>query len=225
MITLTLTAISFQTPEEIFGYNQQLLVLSYWFTNICSSLALWLVVWHSPLVGDLCQEPKMIVVRVTSSCFLERPVQVWNMRKWHGILMLPYRDLKLSNPLCHRLKPYRYGVCADIAKWTNSKLTETGMNSFQYESPTSFPGVSSTFKIASHHFHKDHNAPCFAPKIFQNCCSQFLLGITVVPFKMLKGKQGALWSIWKWWMTEESSLSSHWKPKGSWGRVCTTFIK
>ena len=74
-------------------------------------------------------------------------------------------------------------------------------------------------------FYKDHNAPCFAPKIFQNCCSQFLLGITVVPFKMLKGKQGALCSIWKWWMTEESSLSSHWKPRGSWGRVCTTFIK
>ena len=83
------------------------------------------------------------------------------------------------------------------------------MNSFQFESPTLFPDVSSTFKIASHHFHKDHNAPCFAPKIFQNYCSQFLLGITVVPFKMLEGKQGALWSMWKWWMTEESSLSSH----------------
>jgi len=73
MITLTLTAIIFQTPEEIFGYNQRLLALSYWFTNICSSF-IGLDVCNSPLVGDLYQEPKMIVVRVTSFSFLERPV-------------------------------------------------------------------------------------------------------------------------------------------------------
>ena len=32
-----------------------------------------------------------------------------------------------------------------------------------------------------HHFHIDHNAPCLSPKILHNHCSQFLLGITVVP--------------------------------------------
>ena len=34
---------------------------------------------------------------------------------------------------------------------------------------------------AIHHFHTDHNAPSIPPKILHDHCSQFLLGITVVP--------------------------------------------
>ena len=33
----------------------------------------------------------------------------------------------------------------------------------------------------THHFHIDLNAPCSPPQIFHNRCSQFLLGIIVIP--------------------------------------------
>ena len=55
---------------------------------------------------------------------------------------------------------------------------------------------------AIHHIHIDHNAPSLSPKILHNHCSQFLLGITVVPreiqdnsYEKFGGKQGASWSM------------------------------
>ena len=70
---------------------------------------------------------------------------------------------------------------------------------------------SSFFRIMCpiHYFHIDHNAPCFIPpppppRILHNHCFQFHLGITVVPTeiqcKVLRSKQSALWSMWKWWI-------------------------
>ena len=42
------------------------------------------------------------------------------------------------------------------------------------------------------------------PRILHNHCFQFHLGITVVPTeiqcKVLRRKQSALWSTWKWWI-------------------------
>ena len=55
---------------------------------------------------------------------------------------------------------------------------------------------------AIHHFHIDHNAPSIPPKRLHDHCSQFLLGITVVPreiqdngYEILGGKQGAVWPM------------------------------
>ena len=44
------------------------------------------------------------------------------------------------------------------------------------------------------HFHIDHNEPCLPPKfcITRRNWKQWLC-------KILGGKQGALWSMWKWW--------------------------
>ena len=78
------------------------------------------------------------------------------------------------------------------------------------------PSIAMELKVSKeiwdcsiHHFHIDHNAPCLLPRLLHNHCFQFLLGITVVPREIedngyakfcLGSKQGALWSIWNWWI-------------------------
>ena len=64
--------------------------------------------------------------------------------------------------------------------------------------------------LGIYYFHIDRNTPCPPPptKILHNHCFQFLLGVTVVPREIIDngcakfwgGKQGALWSMSKWWI-------------------------
>ena len=56
------------------------------------------------------------------------------------------------------------------------------------------------------HFHISYNAPYLPPKILHNLCFSFLLGYYSRPkrnwkqclCKILGGKEGALWKMWKW---------------------------
>ena len=65
------------------------------------------------------------------------------------------------------------------------------------------------WKSHIHHFHLDHNAPHLLLNILHSHCFQFFLGITVVPreiedngyAKFWGGKQGSLWSMWEWWIS------------------------
>ena len=60
--------------------------------------------------------------------------------------------------------------------------------------------------LSFHHFHIDHNKPCLPPQILHNNCFQFLLVM-----QDFGGKQGALWSMWKWWILWR--FSSIWLPE------------
>ena len=71
-----------------------------------------------------------------------------------------------------------------------------------------------------HRFHIDHNTPCLVPQSLHNLCLRFLLGRLLHPeetenngyaFFFLEwrggggGKQGALWSMWKWWIRNDNA--------------------
>ena len=81
--------------------------------------------------------------------------------------------------------------------------------------------VLGLFLHTIHYFHIDHKAPCLPPpphslpeKILHNHCFRFLLGVTVVLAEIQDngfakfggggggggGKQGAVWSMRKWWI-------------------------
>ena len=63
-----------------------------------------------------------------------------------------------------------------------------------------------------HHFHIDHNAPCLPPKILHNHCLSFFLeqlrNWKQKFCKILGGKQGSLWSMWKWWIDISGALAN-----------------
>ena len=70
------------------------------------------------------------------------------------------------------------------------------------------PGRNASKKGSSPLSHGPLNAPCLPPppppkkKIGSNHCFQFLLGITVISGEIEDNgyTQGALWSMWKWWI-------------------------
>ena len=67
------------------------------------------------------------------------------------------------------------------------------------QDPLGFQWELREFSSVIHHFQIEHNAPCLPFNI--------LNGTTVIPrrnweqqfWKILGAKQGALWSLWKWW--------------------------
>ena len=67
------------------------------------------------------------------------------------------------------------------------------------------------FVARIHHFYIDHNAPCLLHKSLQNHCFQFLLEKlkTIFIAKFLGGKQGAYWSMWKWWISSGDIRGAH----------------
>ena len=71
--------------------------------------------------------------------------------------------------------------------------------------------VAWQWKRSIHHFHIDHNAPCLPPKLLHNYCLRFLFGRLrnwKQKFcKILEGKQGSLWSMWKWWIDISGALA------------------
>ena len=68
------------------------------------------------------------------------------------------------------------------------------------------PGRNASKKGSSSLSHGPLNAPCLTlppkKKIGSNHCFQFLLGITVISGEIEDNgyAQGALWSMWKWWI-------------------------
>ena len=85
-------------------------------------------------------------------------------------------------------------------------------------------------KNAIHHSHRDHNVPCFNPPppqkkkkkkftlvlfltSWDNCDTQEKLATMVMPIFFWGGgagagggKQGALWSMWRWWIQKLRSF-------------------
>ena len=74
--------------------------------------------------------------------------------------------------------------------------------------------VSNSIYIAIHHFHRGHNAPNLPPKFYKNIVFNFSWVLTYRKksqrqwlCKILGGKQGALWSLWKQWMELLSNIA------------------
>ena len=87
------------------------------------------------------------------------------------------------------------------------------INKTSHQNAASISSQLKTCWCFIHHFPIDHNAPCLPPKILHNHCNydlRFLVGRlkTAIPrrnwkkwlCKIMESKQGALWSMWKWWI-------------------------
>ena len=99
--------------------------------------------------------------------------------------------------------------------YTSCYCTDPGL---QLWDPAPFNGLSlwtSCYLIFWHfrsRFHINQNAPCVPPQILPNHCHRFPLGRPRKNWKqwfckILWGKQGVLWSMWKWWIAVIRSLS------------------
>ena len=136
------------------------------------------------------------------------------------ILVYFFADGFESKTICHERS--RKPTLISISQLVTSPLITTSFPGFSPNRPCWKRGSTYHFILSKSdrlsavwfiHFHIDHNAPCIPPqRNLRNYCLRCFLGRLSYPgetgnngYTKFWVKRGALWSMWKWWI----SISLH----------------